>query len=74
MAWPTFMPGSFSSLLVSAHKLNGASLAAAFTWADAAGLVGRCGQFPVCRLPFKSTYTWNDHTKLMFPNGFIKLP
>jgi hypothetical protein len=37
-----------------ARKLNGASLAAAFMWADAAGIVDRCGQFPVCRLPFKS--------------------
>ena len=76
MAWLTLMPGSFSSLLVavSARKLNGASLAAAFVWlmrldlsADAANSL-----FVVCLS--NPAYAWNDHTKLMFPNGFIKLP
>ncbi len=65
MAWLTLMPGSFSSLLaaISACKLNGASLAAAFIWADAANPL-----FVVCLS--NPAYAWNDHTNLMFPNGF----
>jgi hypothetical protein len=64
MAWLTLMPGSLSSLLVavSARKLNGAFLAAAFMWADAAGPVGRCGQFPVCRLSF-TAYAWKQWSR-----------
>jgi len=74
MAWLTLMRGSFSSLLVSAHKLNGVSLAAAFTWADGLDLSADAANslFAVCLS--NPAYAWNDHTKLMFPNGFIKLP
>jgi hypothetical protein len=76
MAWLNLMPGSFSSLLVavSARKLNGASLRSPSCGlmrldlsADAANSL-----FVVCLS--NPAYAWNDHTKLMFPNGFMKLP
>jgi hypothetical protein len=49
-------------------------LAAAFNWADAADLSANAANslFVVCLS--NPAYAWNDHTKLMFPNGLIKLP
>jgi hypothetical protein len=75
MAWLTLMPGSFSSLLVavSARKLThpwrppSCGLMRLDLSADAANSL-----FVVCLS--NPAYAWNDHTKLMFPNAFIKLP